>query len=79
MSVKKPKKGDAVSLKVVGYGLVSWEDATVERVRLNQVWIDGRKEPYTFPDGRGDASLGLRIDCVFDGGKAAADYEASGE
>lgn len=76
---KKPKAGDAVSLKVVGYGLVSWEGATIERVRLNKVWIDGRKETYTYPEGRGDALLGLRVDVVFDDGKAAEAYEESGE
>lgn len=77
--VKKPKAGDEVSLKVLGYGLTSYESAIVERARLDKVWIDGRREPYTFPEGRGDACLGLRVDCVFDGGKAASDYEASGE
>lgn len=73
--MKKPKKGDSVSLKVIGYGLVSWESATIERVRLDQVWIDGRRDPYTYPSGHGDSSLGLRVDVVFDGGKAAKAYE----
>lgn len=75
----KPKKGDRISLKVIGYGLVSYEHGEIERVRLKQVWIEGRKDPYLFPEGRGDGHLGLRVDVVFDDGLAAAQYEESGE
>ena len=78
-AVKKPKKGDVVSLKVVGYGLVSWETATIERVKGDKVWIAGREsQPVTFPGGKGEDVLGLRVDVVFDGGKAGAEYEKSG-
>jgi hypothetical protein len=38
--MKKPKKNDTVSLRFSYAGLVSYEKYSIERVRLNKVWID---------------------------------------
>jgi hypothetical protein len=79
VSISGPKAGDSVSLKVIGYGLVSWESATIDRVKGNTVWIEGREsQPIQYPEGKGEDTFGLRVDVVFDGGKEAKAYEASG-
>ena len=75
--VVKPKKGDIVSLKVIGYGLVSWETSKLERISKNKCWTEGRDMPFEYPSGRGESVLGLRVDVVFDGGKGAKEYEES--
>ena len=65
--VRKPKKGDTVSLEFRYMGLVSYEPYVIDRVRLNQVWIESHDHPFDAATGRysrdeGDARRELKFD-----------------
>jgi hypothetical protein len=71
--VRKLKRGDAVSLEFRFMGLVSYESYLIERVRLNQVWIDAHDHPFDATTGRYSRDEGgARRELKFDGGSRAA-------
>lgn len=60
--MKKFKKGDTVYTKATGYGLVSYEKYTVERVSKGKIKVEDLDTLFDEKTGRGDgASLGLAI------------------
>jgi hypothetical protein len=69
----KPKKGDSVSIKNVGYGVTSYEAGEIDRVSKGLAYVNGLDYPFEIPSGRWtlpNAGLGLTTSVLFDGGEA---------